>query len=811
MRKKIYLDRDWLFTQHYKEGMERELLQEGERICVPHTVAVTPLNYFDESVYQMVSCYQRVLSVPVEWEGQIVEITFEAAAHKAEVFLNGEKVGEHRCGYTAFTIDLSERILYGRDNLLTVKLDSRETLDQPPFGYVVDYMTYGGIYRDVYLTVRHKVSMKDLFLMPMLSEQPNTEGLTPEEIGNIQIEGSLSTVISLTKEAVELAKQQRLLLRQYLDDKEISSQPLAPSGKTKTLTGAVGLWDVENPIRYLITTQLVLDGQVVDQDETFVGFKSAFFGRDGFYLNGRRVLLRGLNRHQSYPYVGYAMPESMQRLDAKILKEELGVNAVRTSHYPQSQDFIDECDKRGLLVFTEFPGWQHIGGEEWKQQALVNLQEMIAQYRNHVSIILWGVRINESVDCDELYEQTNRLARELDPTRPTGGVRCNVKMHLLEDVYTYNDFSYDGTRKMSGIQKKDKVTPDLSKPYLISEYNGHMYPTKSFDWEEHQKEHTLRHAKVLDSVRGTEGVAGSFGWCMFDYNTHKDFGSGDRICYHGVMDMFRNPKMAASVYEAQQDRHPVLAVTSSMDIGEHPASVRGETYMITNADSVRMYKNDLLIKEYKKEDSPYRNLAHGPIPIDDFVGNVMKKGEGFGNRQNRLVKRCLNEVAIHGYKLSKKVVIAALKLMIFYRMKPQQAVDLFQKYVGDWGGSSKVYRFDAIKDGKVCATVVKSPMTKRVLKVTTSATRLYEKQTYDVAEIRIRAVDENGNTLTFLQDPIQIEAEGPIEIIGPKVAGLSGGMTGIYVKTIGEEGEAKVTLHLEGAKPKTVTFTVCET
>ncbi|MBQ5484477.1 MAG: glycoside hydrolase family 2 protein, partial [Lachnospiraceae bacterium] len=122
MRKKIYLDRDWLFTQHYKEGMERELLQEGERICVPHTVAVTPLNYFDESVYQMVSCYQRVLSVPVEWEGQIVEITFEAAAHKAEVFLNGEKVGEHRCGYTAFTIDLSERILYGRDNLLTVKL-----------------------------------------------------------------------------------------------------------------------------------------------------------------------------------------------------------------------------------------------------------------------------------------------------------------------------------------------------------------------------------------------------------------------------------------------------------------------------------------------------------------------------------------------------------------------------------------------------------------------------------------------------------------------------------------------------------------
>ena len=179
----------------------------------------------------------------------------------------------------------------------------------------------------------------------------------------------------------------------------------------------------------------------------------------------------------------------------------------------------------------------------------------------------------------------------------------------MEDVYTYNDFVHNGLNK--GCEHKKNVTSDIEKPYLITEYNGHMYSTKSFDWEEHRMWHALRHASVLDAVAGEEDIAGSFGWCMADYNTHKDFGSGDRICYHGVLDMFRNPKMAADVYACQQEERPVLALSSTMDIGEHPACNRGETYIFTNADSVKMYKNDRFTKEYKKTDSPYKlSLIH---------------------------------------------------------------------------------------------------------------------------------------------------------------------------------------------------------
>ena len=150
-----------------------------------------------------------------------------------------------------------------------------------------------------------------------------------------------------------------------------------------------------------------------------------------------------------------------------------------------------------------------------------------------------------------------------------------------------------------GCEKKSAVTSDVTKPYLVSEYNGHMYPTKAYDCEEHRVEHALRHANVMDALAGEEEIAGGFGWCMFDYNTHKDFGSGDRVCYHGVMDMFRNPKLAAAVYACEQERKPVLEVASSMDIGEHPGCHRGAVWIFTNADSVRMYKNDSFVKEFR--------------------------------------------------------------------------------------------------------------------------------------------------------------------------------------------------------------------
>lgn len=439
------------------------------------------------------------------------------------------------------------------------------------------------------------------------------------------------------------------------------------------------------------------------------------------------------------------------------------------------------------------PGWQHIGDEAWKNQAVKNVEEMILQYRNHPSIILWGVRINESVDDEEFYTRTNALAHELDPTRQTGGVRCIKKSQLLEDVYTYNEFVHDGIAP--GCEAKAKITSDVNKPYLITEYNGHMFPTKVFDCEDHRSEHALRHARVLDSVASHEDISGSFGWCMADYNTHRDFGSGDRICYHGVMDMFRNPKMAAAVYSSQQEKEVVLEVGSGMDIGEHPASRRGEVWMFTNADSVKMYKNGRFLKEYVPHNDKFIYLKNSPILIDDYIGNAIAENEKYSPKQAELLKTALNHIALYGYgQLPPKILWIAAKCLVRYRMSMDEIVDLYTKYIGDWGGTATEYKFEAIKNGKVVKTVFKTTMDKPSLKAEVSSNVLEEKNSYDVAAVRIRAVDENGNTLAFCGEALELSVEGPIELIGPKIVPLRGGMTGTYVKTIGETGNAMLNI-----------------
>ncbi len=794
MTHRLYLNDDWLFTEQFEDSLVAPEYPENtlQPVRLPHTCKETPFHYFDESLYQMVSGYRRHLLIPKDWQGKRILLTFEGAAHDSTVFCNGKKVGEHHCGYTAFTVDLTDNVLYGQDNLLCVRLDSRENLNVPPFGYVIDYMTYGGIYRDVRLEVKEKVSLSDIFVHTAIDfrSSPVTAQITSEITLTESDENVTIRQYYMPKSTAAAQESWRLLCEQTVStdvscDKEFSL--------TATITAPL-LWDTEEANLYILKTQLLYqDNTILDETETRFGIREAVFKKDGFYLNGRKLRIRGLNRHQSFPYVGYAMPKSMQRLDADLLKKELGLNAVRTSHYPQSHYFLERCDELGLLVFTEFPGWQHIGDDAWKAQAVANAEDMIRQYRNHPSIILWGIRINESPDDDAFYEKTNAVAHKLDPSRPTGGVRAMKKSHLLEDVYTYNDFLHDG--EMPGCDSKKKVTSDMEKPYLISEYNGHMYPTKAFDNEERRSEHAIRHANVLDAVAGQPDIAGSFGWCMFDYNTHKDFGSGDRICYHGVMDMFRNPKLAANIYACEQEQTPVLEITSSMDIGEHPGCNRGNIYILSNADSVKMYKNDRFIKEYLPGMSPYKHLKHGPILIDDFIGDSFAQNERFRPKHAKEITDAMNLVARGSLNhIPKRLYLTALKLLLIYHIDFAEVTRLYTKYIGDWGGTATVYRFDAIKDGKVIKSVTKEPVREIRLEAEADHTILTEQHSYDVALVRIRAVDDHGNVLPFYQEPVRLITEGDISIIGPDTIALQGGMGGTYVKSLGRSGQGALLL-----------------
>lgn len=788
MTEKIALNDGWFYTPNCNVIKDNvTVIQDSmEEVRIPHTNIELPYNYFDESIYQFVSCYKKDLGSLAEYKDKRIFITFDGVAHIAKVFLNGKYIGEHKGGYTSFTFELTEFI--SDKNILTVEVDSREINNIPPFGKVIDYMTYGGIYREVWLEVHDQSFIQDIFVRTQLEEK------------------NKATLSVDLEWAVPEGKQQdhsvQLFLRKDKTNEWKSIGKYETNTKVSNYTGTIDsieLWDLNKPQLYWLKAKVTTNENLVDEKQIRFGFRSCEFRKDGFYLNNHKVKLIGLNRHQSYPYVGYAMPKRAQEFDVNVLKNELGVNAVRTSHYPQSQHFINRCDELGLLVFTEIPGWQHIGDSEWKECALSNVKEMILQYRNHPSIILWGVRINESADDDDFYKKTNQLAHELDNSRQTGGVRCFKRSNLLEDVYTYNDFSHNG--KTPGLEPKKAVTSNKEAPYLVTECNGHMFPTKSFDTEEHRLEHAKRHMAVMESLFFEEDIAGMFGWCMFDYNTHQDFGSGDRICYHGVMTMFRNPKLAASVYASQSNIRNVCEITSNMDIGEHPGAYLGEVMAITNADSIKLYKNDKFIKEFYPDSKRYGHMIQPPIIIDDFIGDALVEEEGFSYKNAERMKELLRIAPKYGVDhLPLKYLIMAARVVLQERFKLSDGVRLFNQYVNNWGGEVTRYRFDAIKDGNVVKSITKEPVKKVYLNVVTDTNELVEADTYDVASIRIKAVDENGIQLPYYQEVINLEVTGPVQIIGPSRISLKGGAIGTYIKSIGKEGNAELTISAQGVQ-----------
>lgn len=753
----IAFNNDWLFTENFDAGFD-----EAVSVRLPHTAKEIPYNYINCRDYQMVCGYRKIFTAPGDWQGKKLILRFDGAAHEATVFCNGERVGYHACGYTAFCVDITDLVRLGGENVIDVRLDTRESLNIPPFGFVIDYLCYGGLYREVTLEVKE-----------------------PEYIKEVLIENT-----GLREIRVRIASECGCLVTDIVDNSGavISSAV----GKAFELNvPEAELWSVDSPALYTARVRAMRDGECVDEKRLRFGFRTVIFKSDGFYLNGERLKIRGLNRHQAYAYVGYAMPRSVQELDAEILKNELGVNAVRTSHYPQSQHFISRCDELGLLVFTEIPGWQHIGDEDWKRQAVKNTDEMVRQYMHHPSIMLWGVRINESQDCDELYRRTNAVAHTLDSGRQTSGVRYIEKSRLLEDVYAYNDFSHCGDN--AGLKPKKSVTSKKHNGYLVSECNGHMFPTKAFDDERHRLDHALRHAKVLDAMYADDDISGIFPWCMFDYNTHQDFGSGDGICYHGVMDMFRNPKLASAVYASQSEDKPCCVVSSSMDIGEHPAGDIGRVYVFTNADCVRLYKDGVFVREFAPSREEYPALPHPPVIIDDFIGELLITQEGFDEKTAAAVKECLLVVAKFGpSSLPPKILAKFARLMLLKGFKFSDGVELYGKYIGNWGGEATKWRFDAVKGGKLICSVTRSPGQRVHLEVSTSKTQLCEGDTYDAAAVRIRAVDEHGNLAPYWQEPVILKCSGPIMLIGPEIISLKGGSGGCYVKTCGSSGSAEL-------------------
>jgi len=773
-----YLNHDWQYIPNFETNY-LNAFPEGKTVDIPHTNIEVPFNNFSEHISQFISSYQKVFTVAKVPKKRYI-LHFDGVMTYADVYLNKKLIVSHKGGYTPFHVDITKTLKAG-ENTLFVMVDSTERKDIPPFGFVVDYLTYGGIYREVYI-----------------EEQP----LNYIEHGLIHIKNdelSIRMLLDVSKPedtvfTFNIYKDNQLV---YFFEREYDCKKTDILVKEKVY---IDEWSVDDP--HLYDLEIIVKEEVIYQT-TFAN-RDIKITTDGFFLNNKPLKLIGLNRHQSFPYVGYAMPRNQQRKDADYLKYELGVNVVRSSHYPPSKHFLDRCDEIGLLVFDEIPGWQHIGDENWQEVAIENVKEMILRDYNHPSVFIWGVRINESPDNDDFYVETNRIAKLLDPIRPTGGVRNFAGSHLYEDVYTYNDFLHHGDN--DGLSTPRQIAKK-NVPYMVTEYNGHMFPTKKFDDEAHRVEHVKRHLNVQNENFKQKAISGAIGWCMFDYQTHKDFGSGDRICYHGVMDMFRIPKDAAYVYKSQGSKVPFIHVASNLAIGEREAGEIKEVYLLTNVDYIKFYINDEFIGEYFPT-TRYPHLPHPPIIVDDFIGNLIHTHEPFNDKDATVVKNILLYIMRHGQKLKLRQKLQMGLIFMKYKMEFSDGVKLYEKYVGKWGLEAITYRFEGYVDDVLVTTKTVGTTHENDLIVAVDDSVLEESTTYETTRITVYHKDEYDNTLLYSNETIQVDIKGPLKIIGPSTLSLIGGSIGIYVRTIGKKGTATVTISSNNYKPKTITIQV---
>lgn len=745
-------------------------------VDIPHSLVETSASYVDPDAVATVGWYRKVLRPRDFGVAERYMLRFEAISVVAEVHLDGMCSGTHVGAYTPFEIEIPKQLHHRDEIVVAIRCDANESPDIPPFGNVVDYVVPGGMYGQVSLVTTGMHAIKDVFCR----SEPAHERMYRTLSVQVSIETETRGEVKIT-----LLDGDKTVCAEH--SQQVFSSPV----ECAFPVGPVHLWDTISPNLYTIETTLTtIDGER-DVHRTRIGFRDCEFNAQGFFLNGRNLKLKGLNRHQDYPHVGYAMPKSQQHRDAEFLKRELHVDLVRTSHYPQSPHFLDRCDELGLLVFEELPGWQHVGaGERWRTNAVQQLKEMLVRDRNHPSIILWGVRINESMDDDQLYDRTNAVARELDPSRPTAGVRNFAGSRLLEDVYTYNDFSFTGTGVP--LEDPDRVSKDKSAPYLVTEHTGHMYPCRASDAEMVRTEHALRHAKVLDAMYGNARISGAIGWCMADYHTHFQFGGGDAVCYHGVANMYRIPKLASALYASQQDESPILEISSDLHIGAVPAHMLDNVWVFTNCDEVVLWYGGVVVKTFLPDRRRFPHLPHPPMLLDDLIGARIDALDQFTTGERTLLREVLVIAARKGFEFPLPKKIALGMMMKRHHLGWEDAVDLYGRFVLCWDGSPQRWSLKGMIADKEVASLELGNAHKTELSLVPDRNCLELGDTYDVVRCVVHHKNSFGRILRLSHAPVNIRVDGVLDLIGPCDVALDGGSVGFYLRTKGETGSARV-------------------
>lgn len=631
----------WLFGRVYKVGSEQPGYDDSAfmPVTTPHTVR--PLSWRNwDFEYENVWIYRHHFDAPAASAGNRTFVDFQGAMTSATPTINGATLAEHRGGYLPFSCELTDHLV-ATDNVLAVKLNANWQQVPPdgataasgvPNATKVDFMEPAGLYRDVQLRIVPQVFIADVWANPVDVLTASTRRVRVQSVVDaagaqtgVTLNAALfdpgNTLVTQRSATVSVAATGRQTVTIVLDG---------------NLSG-VTLWSPGNPALYRVVVTLSVDGVAQHTFTRSIGFRTAEWNTNGgFYLNGNRFELFGLSRHQLFPYVGMAAPARAQRFDADLLRRTLNCNMVRMVHYPHSPDFLDQCDRIGLLVWEEIPGWGYLPetNTSWTDLMKQNTADMVTRDRNHPSIIIWGVQVNESqldTTTDGLYAQTRDIANGLDGSRATSGAAKQYNPdNWVQPVRTHNDYSHSSDHMNASLQP-----PIAGSPYLVTEAVGALTGAGAYrltDGQFVQQLQARQHAQVVDAARGDSRYAGVTPWAGIDYQSAQAGESRiwQRMKWTGVVDTHRILKHSAAVYRAQRPltQGPTLFPAFDWDFGANSVKSLGtRAYVFSNCTSIQAFLDGTLYATLAPNTAGFPNLLAPPFFLDTSGVNATSPPE----------------------------------------------------------------------------------------------------------------------------------------------------------------------------------------
>jgi len=750
-------NQNWEFSKStYVEAdsslFSKENNLQWEKIDLPHTANIEP-EVIKGNQWQGICFYRKFFKINKSEKGKHIAIKFEGAMQVADIYLNGIKLKTNFGGYLPFYVDISKALDFEKENCLLVKLDNRDNAQVPPGKAIsnLDFNIYSGIYRNVWLLIKDKVHITDPTEVDKIAGSgifitfPQVSSDSAKIEVKVDVINESNDNVNTTLEAILLDKNGNIILKNN-SSQNIQSQG---SGIFKSVFNIKTplLWSPEAPNLYTIQLFLLKDGKIVDHQKWDAGLRSiSFTDTDGFVINGKKLKIRGTNRHQEYPYIGYALSDNANYRDAYKIKQA-GFNFVRLSHYPHSESFISACDKLGIMVLDAIPGWQFFGDSVFQENSYSDVKRMLRRDRNHPSIIAWEASLNETGMSKEYMQKTNEIVhREF----PGASVYTAGWIDQVYDLY---------------IPARQHAKPPLywnnySKniPFLIAEYGDWEYYAQNAGFnqkafkdlsEEERNSRQLRaygQKRLLQQALNFQEAhnsnligkaVGDANWLMFDYNR----GYSPDIESSGIMDVFRLPKFSFYFYQSQAE--PVIAGNTEFN---NPMVFIANYYndpsvleikVFSNCEQVELKLNGkTLEKRSPDKDKNSSNLKYAPFTfkLNDFIPGKL---EAFG------------------YINGKQVSTTS-------RMTPETP-------------SSIELRID--ESGKSL-----------------------EKSCNDVVFLYASVVDSNGTIVPESTERITFSVQGDAELIGKNPIESEAGIASIILKAGKKGGTIKIQAQSEGLK-----------